>query len=320
MPVYNGGAYLVESIASVLTQTYQDFCLIVSDDCSYDNTEDIAHSFCDPRLCVVRNPQNLGLVGNFNQCLTLAKSEYIYLWHQDDVMMPENLQRKVDVLDNLSKVGFVHSNSHLIDGEGNTLQEFWSEESKYDYVLPGLEFFHSLISGSCTVCCPSVLARTECYKRLGGFHSELPLACDYEMWMRISLYYDVACLGTPLIKYRWHTASEGQRFYGTLRELEQNLLAKMLVLKGHAQRVPSVKKMRRAARNAIAPMALSDATKAYYSRNFKTSWAYWRFAMKLQPKLISKPWAMGLLGRLILGPGGVSMCRWVKGRPLARTK
>ena len=73
LPVYNGAAYIAESIESVLAQTYGDFRLIVSDNCSTDNTEDIVRSFSDRRLTYVRNARNLGVVGNFNRCLSLAE-------------------------------------------------------------------------------------------------------------------------------------------------------------------------------------------------------------------------------------------------------
>ena len=72
IPVYNGSAYIAESINSVLAQTYEDFQLIVCDNCSTDNTGEIVRSFQDPRITYIRNAENLGLVGNANRCLELA--------------------------------------------------------------------------------------------------------------------------------------------------------------------------------------------------------------------------------------------------------
>ena len=73
IPVYNGSAYIAESIDSVLAQTYEDFHLIVCDNCSTDNTGEIVRSYNDQRLTYVRNTENLGLVGNANRCLELSK-------------------------------------------------------------------------------------------------------------------------------------------------------------------------------------------------------------------------------------------------------
>ena len=93
IPVYNGSEYLAESIKSVLSQTYNNFHLFVCDNCSTDNTEEIVRSFHDPRLTYVRNAENIGLVGNSNRCLELANGKYVNIWHHDDVMLPENIER-----------------------------------------------------------------------------------------------------------------------------------------------------------------------------------------------------------------------------------
>ena len=78
IPVYNGSDYIAYAIQSVLAQTYKNFNLIVCDNCSTDNTEEIVRNFEDPRLSYVRNNKNLGLVGNENRCLELSKGDYIY--------------------------------------------------------------------------------------------------------------------------------------------------------------------------------------------------------------------------------------------------
>src|SRR5262249_26443707 len=102
LPVYNGANYLAESMTSVLTQTYEDYRLIVADNCSTDATPDIVAGFKDRRIVYHRNAANLGLVGNHNRCLELAGGEYVCIWHHDDVMLPTNLEEKVGTLDRLS--------------------------------------------------------------------------------------------------------------------------------------------------------------------------------------------------------------------------
>src|SRR4030095_4409310 len=200
MPTYNGAKHLRESIESVLAQTFADFELILIDDLSDDETWAIAQAYArqDPRVSAVRNDKTLGLVGNFNRCIELTKGRYVCVWHQDDVMMPQNLEKKVALLEANPRLGFVHSNVLMVDGHGQVLSEHWELDSRRDYVVAGREFFLKMIApGKNYVCCPSVLARRECYGKLGNFRSELYFTCDWEMWMRLSLYYDVCCLGTP---------------------------------------------------------------------------------------------------------------------------
>ena len=211
IPVYNGSAYIAESINSVLAQTYEDFNLIVCDNCSTDNTEEIVRSFSDPRLTYIRNTKNLGLVGNSNRCLDLAKGEYVCILHHDDVMLPENLERKIRLLDEHPEVGFVHSNLIVIDSDGEVFAEnIWHEDSRRDYIEDGQTVFRRFLDNlplGTSIFIGAVLARRSCYEHIGGFNSELPHCTDSEMWMRMLLFYDVACIGTPLVKYRWFGVS-----------------------------------------------------------------------------------------------------------------
>src|SRR4051812_49422897 len=112
IPTFNRAALLREAIASVLSQTFGDFEVIVSDNASVDQTADMVASFADKRLRYHRNTTNLGLVGNLNRCLSLARGTYITVIHDDDRMLPTNLERKVAALQRNPRLGFVHSRYH----------------------------------------------------------------------------------------------------------------------------------------------------------------------------------------------------------------
>lgn len=280
LPVYNGAAYIAESIESVLTQTYVDFRLIVCDNCSTDNTADIVRSFRDPRISYLRNPSNLGVIGNFNHCLSLADGEYVCIWAHDDVMLPYNLERKVRVLNENPGVGFVHSNVLRIDGQGQFLGEHWAEDSRRDYVEKGQEVFRrylkSMVNWS-IVFIGSVLARRACYQRLGGYRDELPLTGDGEMWMRMLLFYDVACIGVPLVKYRIHSAMGTMAHYGP-PYLKQHYLAARIILGEHKDRIPQWRGLKRQVFRAFGVRALKNAALAISRRDLASGAAYTRLA------------------------------------------
>ena len=83
--------FLKEAVASILSQTYSDFELIVVDDCSPEDLKSICDEFSDARLKYVRNEVNLGgknLVNNWNRCLELATGEYCVLASDDDIYLP----------------------------------------------------------------------------------------------------------------------------------------------------------------------------------------------------------------------------------------
>ena len=205
-PVYNGSDYIEESIRSILAQTYPNFQLIVCDNCSTDNTAEIVRSISDPRIVYFRNEKNLGLVGNANRCLEHADGDYIHILHHDDIMQPDNLERKVRVLDAHPSVGFVHSNVGFIDQHGNDL-DLTKFDADRDYIEKGSDYFEKYILKmpiGASIFIGAVLARRDGYLKLGGFNPTIPNVNDSEMWMRMLLFYDVACIGKCLVNYRLH--------------------------------------------------------------------------------------------------------------------
>jgi glycosyltransferase involved in cell wall biosynthesis len=246
IPTHNGAPYLERAIASVLAQTFADFELLVVDDRSSDASPAIARSFTDPRVRCVANELRRGLVANWNRCLELAGGEHVAIFHQDDVMMPENLADKVGLLQAHPAVGMVHSNVHQIGPADELIAESWYTypTAEEDGVHPGLAYLRRMLTGLNPVCAPSVVLRRECYERLGGFDGRLPFTADWEMWMRIAAFYDIGYRIRPLMAYRRHPDMESARFRGA-RELEQGYRAKMLVLEKVGGRMPDADALRR---------------------------------------------------------------------------
>jgi glycosyltransferase involved in cell wall biosynthesis len=312
IPTYNGATHLRQSIESVLGQTFKDFELLIIDDVSTDETWPIVQEYgrLDRRVRTSRNSTRLGLVGNFNRCIDLANGRYICVWHQDDVMMPQNVERKVALLKANPRVGFVHSNILMIDEEGKVLSEHWERDTCRDYIMSGQEFFLKMIQpGKNYVCCPAVVARRECYQELGCFRSELYFACDWEMWMRISLYYDVGCLGEPLMQFRRHKGSESFRIEGTNSEIEQEVLAKHLVLAEHGHRITDAGRLKKKIIPGVCRAEMVNVRHAFAEGRSADSWRRLGYAVKLYPGLLWRPEFVGTLIRLLLGRRFV---RWIK--------
>jgi glycosyltransferase involved in cell wall biosynthesis len=225
IPTYNGSTFLAESINSVLSQSFQDFELVIVDDRSTDATLDIARSFSDPRIVVHQNDRQLGIPGNWNQCLALAKGEYLCIFHQDDRMWPENLLRKVQCIESDKEITLVHSAIEpLVEAHAPAFSSAWLERADHDFVVDGLQYFRKLLlSGNC-ICAPAVLTRRQLLQELGGFDESLHFTPDYAMWMRLCLNGRIAFIHQPLLGYRWHgqNASHAFRFE---RGLEETLSA-----------------------------------------------------------------------------------------------
>jgi len=255
IPTYKRSAFLKNSIASVLAQTFQDFELIVADNASTDDTSAVVNSFHDDRIRYIRHSRNIGVINNFNHCLEQAKGAYVTLFHDDDVMLPDNLRLKARALDEHPRAGFVYTPCHTMDVYGNDrgFNPYFGKIKQHDALERGHDFVTRNLETGHDVPAPSVMIRKECYARLGGFSERLPYSGAYEYWMRIALHYDVMYLAMPLIKYRMHSAWGTGRFTtmvnGALADNPEgqrdHFLANMLILEQAQRAVPDAQQRRR---------------------------------------------------------------------------
>lgn len=211
IPTYNGQEYITEAVASVLAQTYADFELLVVDDDSTDATRDLVRSFADPRLRLHHNTRRHGLPGNWNRCLELARGDYVCVFHQDDLMLPENLAHKVRALDADPAVTLVHSAAEVLAAaDAPTPTPSW--DGPADEILEGPACLRRLVLEGNFICCPSVVVRRRPLVETGGFYEKLGFACDYDAWMRLAAQGRVAFLARPLVRYRWHGKNASHAF------------------------------------------------------------------------------------------------------------
>jgi glycosyltransferase involved in cell wall biosynthesis len=120
MPVFNGEKYLREALNSILSQTYQDFELVISDNASIDRTQRICQEYAekDNRIKYYRNERNFGGAWNFNRTFKLSSGVYFKWAAHDDLIAPDFLQKCVGVLDNDPSIVLCHSKTCRIDENG----------------------------------------------------------------------------------------------------------------------------------------------------------------------------------------------------------
>ena len=120
MPVYNGEKYLRQSITSVLNQTFQDWNLIIVDDCSTDFSPEIMNEYAkaDGRIQIIHNKINSKIPASLNNGFEKALGRY-YTWTSDDNIYEQDaIEKMVKFLDEHPDTGLVYSNMRFIDGEG----------------------------------------------------------------------------------------------------------------------------------------------------------------------------------------------------------
>ena len=174
MPVYNVAPYLREAMDSILAQTFQDFELIVLDDCSPDNSAEILDTYTDERIVRYRGEKNMGLSNVLNVGMQLARGEFIARMDSDDLSTHERLAVQVAYLEAHPEVDICSCGMQLFGAK----QETWVRETNVEDVKI-TALFHSPILHA------SSMWRREAFERVGlRFLQEMVPAEDYDMWTR----------------------------------------------------------------------------------------------------------------------------------------
>ena len=193
IPSYNRAHLLGRAIQSVLDQTYQDFEIIVVDDGSKDNTEEVVRSFNDKRIRYIRHEVNKGGATARNTGIKAARCEYIAFQDSDDEWLPDKLEKQMKVFEKVSpKVGVVYTGFRRIENDKKTYIPSSKVSQKEG------DIHKTLLKGN-FVSTPVAVVKRECFKRGGMFDEELLPLEDWELWIRISKYYQFKVIDESLV-------------------------------------------------------------------------------------------------------------------------
>ena len=200
---YNSERYIVQTVQSVLDQTFGDFELIIVNDGSTDCTEEIVRSFGDPRIRY-EYQQNRGLAATRNRTLELARGKYIAFLDHDDLWVREKLALQIPLMEMRDDVAVSYGNAANIDGEGNVILERYT-----DFFKPrdGDVFADLLIEGD-FINWQTVVIRRSVLDRVGGFRA-YKIAEDYDMLLRCAVDHTFVGMDYVLAQYRRHAHNYG---------------------------------------------------------------------------------------------------------------
>jgi len=175
------------------------------DDCSPDQTKEVAKTFADPRIQYIRNEPNLGHLRNYNKGISLAKGKYVWLISADDRLRRNyTLERYVRVLEDNESVGYAFCPGVGLFEDQET--RIINTHGPRDWIKNGRAFLAELLNSN-SVVAASGLARKACYERVSYFPTDMPWGGDWFLWCAFALHYDVAYLAEPLVNYRTHQLS-----------------------------------------------------------------------------------------------------------------
>jgi len=191
--VYNGEEYLREAIDSVLNQSFKDFELLIINDGSTDDSQEIINSYEDDRIICYRQ-ENSGIVVSLNRVLVAAQGEYLIRMDADDICLPERFARQVEFMDAHPDVGICGSWIYIIDVQGRVggIKRYPVD----DELIRAEMFFESPFAH------PSVILRRVVLKNNNLQYDGPPYAEDYRLWAKLLSLTKFANLPEPLLKYR----------------------------------------------------------------------------------------------------------------------
>ena len=174
MPAYNAERYIEEAIVSVRSQTYTNWELIILDDCSTDRTAEIAEHFAglDPRIRLLRNPQNMGVARTRNRGLDLAAGQWVALLDSDDVWHSDKLEKQL-MLAEKSGADIIYCSYSLMGENGEHLS---------DFIVPEITTYDNMLKESVLSCTTVLLRRAmlSCHRFSPAYYHE-----DYALWLAL---------------------------------------------------------------------------------------------------------------------------------------
>lgn len=194
MSVYNSSRFIIESVESILGQTFKDFEFIIVNDCSTDNSLNIIKKYAkqDKRIVLIKNKKNIGLTKSLNKGLKIARGKYIARIDADDISLPNRLQTQYQFLEENPDIFLAGSGAIIIDSKGKEIGKYEpiTCEEKLKKVLETKNaIYHS-----------TIMFRNE---KNNFYREKFYYAQDYDFYLRI-LLEKKRLINNPdiLIKYR----------------------------------------------------------------------------------------------------------------------
>ena len=204
IPVYNEILYIAEAIESVLSQEFEDWELVISDNGSKDGTRDYLKTLNDPRIRVYEQTVNLGIMGNLNFLLTQARAPIAKILGHDDMLLEGGLERTLRFMEERPDCAVSRcwaQGDKIRYSKGGILQWEGRLPSRLEPAAATLAFatFGNFVGNICRAAC-----RPKLVMDAGGFDLKYPSAGDYEGWQRVAKTFGIWLQNEELVFERMH--------------------------------------------------------------------------------------------------------------------
>ena len=207
---YNYQDYIKETIQSVLDQTYNDWELIIVDDCSTDNSVDVIKSFNDERIKLFINEKNLGLAQTVKRGVEYATGEWIVFLESDDLITPDNIEKKVQIIKKYSNLNLIFNDCEFF-GDKNKVKDFSIALKKTRILLknknyPIKMFYNFYLKINKIFTFSSVMAKREDLLKI-SYNPPIDSLLDWWLWVQLAYIGNFYYIPEKLTKWRLHKNS-----------------------------------------------------------------------------------------------------------------
>jgi len=218
MPVYKTAAFLKEAVDSILTQSFTDFELIVLNDCSPDNADEILDAYTDPRIVRYKGEKNVGLSNVLNVGIEMARGKFIARMDSDDLSMPDRLRVQVDYLEVHPEVDLVSVGMRLFGAK----EGVWVREQNPEKVKINALFHSPVLHAS------SMWRKDRFDEKALRFRQEMVPAEDYDLWVR-ALVKGLTLVNLPVVLYQYRihpnqATTQADKTSAKCRDVQQQYL------------------------------------------------------------------------------------------------
>lgn len=228
MPVYNAEKYVDEAVRSILDQTYGSFELIIIDDCGSDHSMDIISRWEDPRIRVLHNDSNRGIAYSRNRAIRESRGEYIAIMDDDDLSLPQRLEKQVDFLEKNSGIDILGGAVESINAGGEVIRRASETLNNPLYIKVNF-LFHCIFHNSEVMFRKRLIERNRIVYHEGCYGME-----DFRFWIECSKVGSMTNLPDVILRHRYHEGTETSRvkreeydkrkkYYGELQKLSFRL-------------------------------------------------------------------------------------------------
>jgi hypothetical protein len=221
VPCYNYARYLQGCVGSILAQQDVDVRVLILDDSSTDNSEEVGRQLAaqDRRVEYRRHATNCGHIATYNEgLLGWASAEYSLLLSADDLLTAGALARATQLMDEMQDVGMTYGTARLIMGEGDPPPAEPAEPVARDghRVIPGVRYIERVCAAGNGVPTPTAVVRTALQKQIGGYDPKLPHSGDMQMWLKFAAHSRIGVIGATQAYYRVHSRNMSRQYYSAI--------------------------------------------------------------------------------------------------------